>query len=197
MAQPSVRRSWIKPRVVDEGPGFQEGAYGKYVRTDEMRLPGVRWHLSCESVIALRLSTATPYAVEIVGGLNIGDRQDAIQLRLLEIAAEVHLSAPRIWARYSKTYQWETFLRHGVVSPALLNPSTAPEPGYNNCGHAIAAQSRPQPFLPLANSPLPSGPEANYKNYSHTLCACSLFEFYVSGCRRPLIYCRFAEGVKN
>jgi hypothetical protein len=32
-----------------------------------------------------------------------------------------------------------------------------------------AAQCRPQPFLPLANSPLLSGPEANYNNYNSPL----------------------------
>jgi hypothetical protein len=107
------------------------------------------------------------------------------------------MTARRICMPYSKACQWETFLPHDVVSPALLNPSPAPEPGYNDCEHAIVAQSRLQPFLPLPNSPLLSAPEANYKNYSHTYWGCSPFEFYVSGCSRPLTYRWFAKGVKH
>ena len=61
------------PRVVDEGSGFQEVANDEYGRAEEMRLPEVRWHRLCEGVIALHLWTATPHAVEITGGLNLGE----------------------------------------------------------------------------------------------------------------------------
>ena len=48
-----------------------------YGRAEELRLPEVRWHLSCDGVIALHLCTATPYAFEITGGgLNFAERQE-------------------------------------------------------------------------------------------------------------------------
>ena len=61
------------PRVVDAGLCFQEGSCDEYGRAQEMRLPGVRWHLSCEGGIAHRVWMATSYAVEITGGQNFGE----------------------------------------------------------------------------------------------------------------------------
>ena len=60
--------------LVDEGPGFQKGAYDEYGRAEDLRLPGVRWHLSCDGVIALHLWREMPYGVEIIGELNFGER---------------------------------------------------------------------------------------------------------------------------
>src|SRR5579863_10628344 len=62
-------------RVVDDEPSVQEGGCDGYGRAEEMLLPGVRCHQSCEGVLAFRLWTATPHAVEITRGLNLGERQ--------------------------------------------------------------------------------------------------------------------------
>jgi hypothetical protein len=64
------------PRVVGEEPGFQGGVYDERGRVEESRLPEGGWRLSCGSAIAFRLWTATPYAVEIKGGQNFGERQE-------------------------------------------------------------------------------------------------------------------------
>jgi hypothetical protein len=37
---------------------------------------------------------------------------DTLRLRLLKIAAEVRITARRIWLRYSRAYPWKTVFIH-------------------------------------------------------------------------------------
>jgi hypothetical protein len=46
---------------------------------------------------------------------------DTIRLRLLKIAAEVRLTARRIWVRYSRALPVESALRQRLRSPERLN----------------------------------------------------------------------------
>ena len=65
-------------RVAGEGRGFPEGAYDECRRGAGPLPPEAKWRLSCRGAIALCLWMATPYAVEITGGQNFGERQDHI-----------------------------------------------------------------------------------------------------------------------
>jgi hypothetical protein len=58
-----------------------------------MHLSGLRWHLSCEPVIAFRLWTTIPYAVEITGGQNFGEGQAG------EIIVRPLLCSPEVCSR--------------------------------------------------------------------------------------------------
>jgi len=60
-----------------EGRGFPEAAYDEYRRGAGSLPPVAKWRVSCGGAIALCLWMATLYAVEITGGQNFGEAQQA------------------------------------------------------------------------------------------------------------------------
>jgi hypothetical protein len=49
---------------------------------------------------------------------------ETIRLRLLKIAAQVRITARKIWIRYSKAYAWKNRLRPGLGRFALLKETS-------------------------------------------------------------------------